>query len=427
VIPETRRTSRTPRVGQPVPRQRLDLAAIRADFPALGQTVHGKPLVYLDSAATALKPRPVVEAVVGALTRDSANVHRAAHTLSERATRAFEAARVKVAQFINARSPKEVVFVRGTTEAINLVAQSYARPRLRPGDQILITQLEHHSNIVPWQMICESTGARLVVAPITQRGEVSIDAVRECITDRTRIVALAHVSNVLGSVLPIRLITLLAHARGATVLVDGAQAAPHLPVDVQDLVCDFYALSGHKLYGPTGVGVLYGRQELLASMPPYQGGGDMVRSVSLEKTLYQDPPHRFEAGTPDIAGVIGLGAAIDYLTQLDREAVEEHERDLIGYGAERLLRIPGLSLVGTAPGKVGVISFVLEGVHAHDLATIADTHGVAIRAGQLCAEPLLASYHLNAVARASLGIYNTRTDLDVLVEAMGRARKVMGS
>jgi cysteine desulfurase/selenocysteine lyase len=408
-----------------VPGPAFNLHAVRADFPALHQRVHGRPLVYLDSAATALKPRPVIDAVLGAYTRDCANVHRGVHTLADRATTAFEEARGKIARFVNARCPREVVFVRGTTEAINLVAQCHARPRLRPGDEVLITQLEHHSNIVPWQVVCQQTDARLVVVPVTARGEVEIEAIRQRMTQRTRIVAMAHVSNVLGTVLPVRLIALLAHARGATVVVDGAQAVPHLGVDVQDLVCDFYAFSGHKLYGPTGIGVLYGREELLSAMPPYQTGGDMIRSVSFEGTLYQDPPQRFEAGTPDIAGAIGLGAAIDYVQRIGLEPCEEHERSLLEYGAELLGRIPGVRLVGNSPSKVGVLSFVLEGVHAHDIGTVADAHGVAIRTGQLCAEPLLSAYGLPAVARASVGVYSTRADLEALAEAVTEAGKML--
>jgi cysteine desulfurase/selenocysteine lyase len=387
--------------------------------------VHGRPLVYLDSAATALKPRPVIDAVLDAYTRDCANVHRGVHTLADRATTAFEEARGKVARFVNARSPREVIFVRGTTEAINLVAQCHARPRLRPGDEVLVTELEHHSNLVPWQVVCQQTNARLVVVPVTARGEVEIEAIRQRMTHRTRVVAVAHVSNVLGTVLPVRLISWLAHARGATVVVDGAQAAPHLGADVQDLVCDFYAFSGHKLYGPTGIGVLYGREELLSAMPPYQTGGDMIRSVSFEGTLYQDPPQRFEAGTPDIAGAIGLGAAIDYLQRIGLEPCKEHERKLLDHGAELLGRIPGVRLVGSPPNRVGVLSFVLAGAHAHDIGTVADAHGVAIRTGHLCAQPLLAAYGLPAVARASVGVYSTRDDLEALAEAVMEAGKML--
>jgi cysteine desulfurase/selenocysteine lyase len=420
-----RNTGPASRERMPIPRPSFNLYAIRADFPALHQRIHGRPLVYLDSAATALKPHPVIEAVVGAYTRDCANVHRGVHTLADRASTAFEAARGKVARFIHARSPREVVFVRGATEAINLVAQSYARPRLRPGDEVLVTQLEHHSNLVPWQVVCQQTGARLVVVPVTERGEVEIEAFRQRLTHRTRVVAVAHASNVLGTVLPVRLIALLAHARGATVVVDGAQAVPHLGVDVQDLVCDFYAFSGHKLYGPTGIGVLYGREDLLSAMPPYQTGGEMILSVSFERTLYQDPPRRFEAGTPDIAGAIGLGAAVDYLERIGQEPREEHERKLLEHGREVLGRIPRVRLVGNPASRVGVLSFVLEGAHAHDIGTVADAHGVAIRTGQLCAEPLLMAYGLPAVARASVGIYNTLDDLEALGEAVAEAGKVL--
>jgi cysteine desulfurase / selenocysteine lyase len=404
----------------------FDVEAIRAEFPALDQRIDGKPLIYLDSAATALKPRQVIEAVTEIYARDCANIHRGVHRLSQRATEKFEAVRDKVRALLAAPSAKEIVFVRGTTEAINLVAQSWARPRLQAGDEILITELEHHANIVPWQLVCEQTGAKLVVAPISDRGEVMIEAVAGKLSSRTRLVALAHVSNALGTVLPVREIAALAHQRGALVLVDGAQAAPHLRVDVQELGCDFYALSGHKLYGPTGSGALWARAEILADMPPYQGGGDMIRSVTFEKTTYAEVPHKFEAGTPDIAGVVGLGAAIDFVQRIGFEALEAHERELMAYGAEALTSLPGVRLVGTAPDKRAVLAFVMDVAHPHDIGTIADAEGVAIRTGHHCAQPIMKRLGVAATARASLGMYNRRQDLDALIAALARVRELLG-
>ena len=402
----------------------LDVERVRSEFPALRQQVNGKPLVYLDNAATALKPQSVIDAVVRAYSEDSANVHRGVHTLSQRATDAYEASRETVADFLGAASPAQVVFVRGTTEALNLVAQSFARPRLGPGDEVLVTGLEHHSNIVPWQLVCKQTGAQLAVAPITERGEVSIAAVQSRLSARTRIVAVAHASNALGTVLPVREICAAAHAVGAKVVVDGAQAAPHLPIDVTTIGCDFYAFSGHKVYGPTGVGVLYGRGDLLAAMAPYQGGGDMIESVSFESTRFKPPPHRFEAGTPHIAGAIGLAAAIDYVQGLGWEAMHRHETRLLSSATARLLGVPGLQIVGRAADKIGVLSFVLEGVHPHDLATIADLEGVAIRAGHHCAQPVMDRLGIVATARASFAPYNTSADVEALHRAVLRAQEI---
>jgi cysteine desulfurase/selenocysteine lyase len=402
----------------------LDVERLRQQFPALHQEVHGKPLVYLDSAATALKPQSVIDAVSWAYARDCANVHRGVHQLSQRATDSFEAAREKVRELLNAREAKECVFVRGTTEALNLVAHGYAAGHLQSGDEVLISELEHHSNIVPWQLACERSGARLVVAPVSDDGALDLGRFAEKLSDRTRVVALSHVSNTLGTVLPIAEMARLAHERGAVVVVDGAQSAPHLPIDVQALGADFYAFSGHKLYGPTGIGVLYGRRELFQKLPPYQGGGSMIRVVTFEKTTYQGLPERFEAGTPDIAGAIGLGAAIDFLSSIDARARAAHEHDLLTYGTRLLESIPGVRLIGTAKDKIGVLSFVVDGIHPHDLGTIVDTAGVAIRTGHHCTQPLMARFGVPATARASLGLYNRRQDLDVLAGAIRQAQEM---
>ena len=396
----------------------LDVERVRQEFPILRETPYGKPLVYLDSAATSQKPQAVIDAISGFYSRDNANVHRGVHYLSERATEAYEGARAKVHDFLNAAHASEIVFTRGTTEAINLVAQTYARTHLDEGDEVLITAMEHHSNIVPWQMVCEQRGARLRVAPINDAGELLLDELERLVGPRTKLVAVTHVSNVLGTVNPIRRITEMAHARGARVLVDGAQAAPHLDIDVQALGCDFYTLSGHKMYGPTGIGVLWGRSELLEEMPPYQGGGDMIASVSFEKTVYNRPPYKFEAGTPNLAGAVGLGAAIDFLGDLGHEALAAHEHDVLAYGVRALSALAGLRLIGTAPAKASVLSFVLDGVHPHDIGTILDRQGVAIRAGHHCAQPLLARLGLAATARASLACYSTRQDIDALVAGL---------
>ena len=404
----------------------LDEDRVRADFPALGQVVNDHRLVYLDNAATTLKPQTVLDAVLQTYLEAGGNVHRAVHTLSARATRRFEAARSQLQEFIGAEDPAEVVFVRGATEAINLVAQAYARPRLRPRDEVLITALEHHSNLVPWQLVCEQTGAILRVARIDDRGAVDLAHYESLLSSSTRLVAMAHASNALGTVLPVQRMTQAAHRVGARVLVDGAQAAPHLPIDVRALGCDFYAFSGHKLYGPTGIGVLYGKRDVLDAMPPYQGGGDMIESVSFERTTYAPPPHRFEAGTPNIAGAVGLGAAVDYLRSLDRRLIEAHERELLQMATLRLRELPSVTLIGTADPKIGVVSFVVDGVHPHDLATIADLEGVAIRAGHHCAQPVMDRFGVAATARASIGLYNTRADIDALVRAVERAQEVFG-
>ncbi len=401
-----------------------DVAAVRAAFPILTRQVHGKPLTYLDSAASAQRPQCVIDAVNDYETRHHANVHRGVHALSQEATDLFEGARDTVRQFLNARSTREIVFVRGTTEAINLVAQSYGRPRLQPGDEILITGLEHHANIVPWQMLREQTGAKLVVAPIDRTGNVSIDAIDARLSDRTRLVAVTHVSNALGTVLPIRDIVRAAHARRVPVLVDGAQAVPHEDVDVQALGCDFYAFSSHKVYGPTGVGVLYGREELLTEMPPWQGGGDMILAVTFDKTTYNSLPYKFEAGTPNISGVVGLAAALRYVESLGRPQIRSHEHQLLDYATQRLLTIPGLTIIGTAPVKAAVISFTIDGIHPHDLGTILDAEGVAIRTGHHCAMPVMDFFELPATARASFGCYSDRSDVDRLLAALAAAQKV---
>jgi len=400
-----------------------DVAAIRRDFPILATKVYGKPLVYLDNAASAQKPRAVIDTERDVYEKGYANIHRGVHWLSVHATDAYDAAREKARRFLNASLVSEIVFVRGTTEAVNLVAQTYGRCGVGAGDAVLITGLEHHSNIVPWQMLCAEKGARLDVAPIDDAGDVDLAALERLLTPRTRIVSVAHLSNALGTVVPVRRIAELAHARGIPVLVDGAQAAPRMPVDVRELGCDFYAFSSHKIYGPTGVGVLYGRAELLDAMPPYQGGGDMIRSVTFEKTTYAAPPHKFEAGTPNIAGGIAFGAALDYVSAIGLDRIAAHERDLLDDATERLTAIEGVRVVGTAREKAGVLSFVLEGVHPHDIGTVLDREGIAIRTGHHCAQPVMDRYHLPATARASFGLYNTRGEVDALVAAI---HKVIG-
>ncbi|MHB8874534.1 MAG: SufS family cysteine desulfurase [Myxococcaceae bacterium] len=404
----------------------LELERLRADFPILEQRVRGKPLVYLDSAATTQKPRQVIDAISRYYAEGNANIHRGVHQLSQLATDAFEAARGKVRRFVNARSTKEIIFTRGTTESINLVAQSFGRPRLAPGDEILLTALEHHSNIVPWQIVCEQTGAKLKVVPMTDDGELRMDELEKLLSPRTRLLAMVHVSNALGTVNPVARAIALAHAAFVPVLIDGAQAVAHLPVDVQALGCDFYAFSAHKLYGPTGVGVLYGRQELLEAMPPYQGGGDMIRSVTFEKTTYNELPYKFEAGTPHIAGVIGLGEAIDWVNAAGLARIAAYEHELLAYGTEALSGVPGLRLVGTAREKAGVLSFVLEGVHPHDVGTILDAEGIAVRTGHHCAQPVMERLGVPATTRASLAVYNTRSELDALVEGLAKVREVLG-
>jgi cysteine desulfurase / selenocysteine lyase len=404
----------------------LDVDRVRRDFPILERTVNGRPLVYLDSGASSQRPIAVLRAVEEYETHSHANIHRGVHALSQAATEAFEGARERVRRFINARSTKEIIFVRGTTEAINLVAQSFARPRFKAGDEIIVTTLEHHANIVPWQLVAEQTGCTLKVAPINKRGELLFDEYLALLSPRTKLVAVAHVSNALGSILPVKKIVDAAHAQGAVVLVDGAQAVPHSHVDVRALGCDFYAFSGHKLYGPTGIGVLYGREELLRSMPPWQGGGDMILTVSFEKTTYNDLPAKFEAGTPHISGAVGLAAAMDYLESLGLDAIAAHENRLVELATAELQKIPGVQIVGTAANKASIVSFTLEGVHPHDLGTILDHEGVAIRTGHHCAMPLMTFLGIPATARASFGVYNTDQDVATLVAALGKAREVFG-
>jgi cysteine desulfurase / selenocysteine lyase len=404
----------------------LDVDAIRRDFPILARTVRGGPLSYLDNAASSQRPRAVIDAMSHYYEHSHANVHRGVHWLSQEATDLFEGAREKVRRFINARSIKEVIFVRGTTEAINLVAQSYGRPQFGPGDEILVSWLEHHANIVPWQLLCQQTGATLKVAPITQLGEVDFDAFASLLSPRTRLVALTHVSNALGTVVPVQKFIAAARARGVPVLLDGAQAVPHMKVDVQALDCDFYAFSSHKMCGPTGIGVLYGRESLLAAMPPWQGGGDMILAVSFEKTVYNALPYKFEAGTPAIAEAVGLGAAIDYLEALGMERIAAAEHELLVYANARLATIPGLRFIGTAPEKAAVVSFTLDKVHPHDLGTILDSEGVAIRTGHHCAMPVMEFFGLPATARASFAFYNTRAEIDRLVDALHTAREMLG-
>jgi cysteine desulfurase/selenocysteine lyase len=399
---------------------------VRRDFPILAREVNGHPLVYLDNAASAQRPQAVIDAEAHYYAEIHANVHRGVHTLSQRATEAYESARERARGFINAASTREVIFVRGTTEAINLVAQGYARPRLKAGDEILITWLEHHSNIVPWQLVCEQTGAQLKVVPINRAGEVELADFAALLSARTRLVAVAHVSNALGTILPVREMIALAHARGVPVLLDGAQAVPHMSVDMRALDCDFYAFSGHKMFAPTGVGVLYGRESLLESMPPWQGGGDMILKVSFEGTTYNALPYKFEAGTPNIAGVVGLGAAIDYLETIGLDRIAEYEHGLLDYATRRLADVRGLRFIGTARDKAAVVSFVLDGIHAHDIGTILDSEGIAIRTGHHCAMPVMDFYGVPATARASLAFYNTTAEIDRLVTALDKAREVFG-
>lgn len=402
----------------------VDVARLRADFPILAERVNGRPLVYLDNGATTQKPRVVIDALASYYEHDNANVHRGVHTLSRRATDAYDAARVTVQRFVNAASPDEIVFVRGTTEAINLVAFSHARPRLVPGDEIVVTAMEHHSNIVPWQLTCEATGAKLVVIPIDDTGALRMDRAEELIGPRTRVVAVTHVSNALGSIVPVARIVELAHRHGAVVLVDGAQAVSHVAVDVQALGCDFYAFSGHKIFGPTGIGVLWGRAPLLAAMPPWQGGGDMIRTVAFEKTTYADPPFRFEAGTPDIAGAIGLAVALDYVAGIGLDAIAAHEEHLLADATQRLLAIPGLTIVGTAVDKASIVSFTVDGIHPHDIGTVLDQEGVAIRAGHHCAMPVMKRFGISGTARASFALYNSRADVDALAAGIESARRL---
>jgi len=402
----------------------LDVARIREDFPILGRQIHGKPLVYLDNAATTQKPNAVIDRITRYYTHENSNVHRGVHHLSEVATAAYEGARGTVKRFINAGSEKEIVFVRGTTEGINLVASSFGRTNVNAGDEILISAIEHHSNIVPWQMLCQERGATLRIIPVNDAGELLMDELRAMLNERTRLLAVGHASNALGTINPIREIIELAHANGTTVLIDGAQGVPHLEVDVQDLDCDFYAFSSHKVYGPTGIGVLYGKEALLEAMPPYQGGGDMILSVSFDKTTYNALPYKFEAGTPDIAGVVGLAAALDYVSALGLPSIAAHEHDLLLYATEQLEEIDGLRIIGTARHKASVISFVLEGVHPHDIGTILDQEGIAIRTGHHCAQPVMMRFNVPATGRASFGLYNTRDEVDALARGLEKVIEV---
>jgi len=402
----------------------LDLVKIRADFPILAERINGKPLIYLDNGATSQKPQVVLDAIANYYTHMNANIHRGVHTLSVRATEAHDAARQTVRKFLNAADTREIIFVRGATEAINLVAQTYGRVHVGAGDEVLITAMEHHSNIVPWQILCEEKGAHLKVAPINDRGELMLDEFARLVGSRTKIVAVTHVSNALGTVVPLRQVIDIAHRGDVPVLVDGAQAVPHFAVDVQALDCDFYAFSGHKVYGPTGIGVLYGKRALLNAMPPYQGGGDMISSVTFAKTTYNDLPFKFEAGTPDIAGAIALGAALNYITNLGMDKIAAHESELLAYATEAVGAIPGIRVIGTAFDRAGVLSFVLDHVHPHDLGTILDREGIAIRTGHHCAQPVMERFGIAGTARASFAVYNTKEEVDALVAGIRAAREV---
>ena len=401
-----------------------DVEKIRRDFPILHQQVYGHPLVYLDNAATSQKPRAVIDAISRYYERGNANIHRGVHYLSEHATSEHEAARRTVQAFVNAADKREIIFVRSATEGINLVAQTYGRAHVGAGDEVLITAMEHHSNIVPWQMLCEEKRANLRVLPINERGELRLEELPKLLTAKTKLLGLSHVSNALGTINPVKQIVEMAHSRNVPVLVDGAQAAPHLKIDVQELDVDFYVFSGHKVYGPTGIGVLYGKFDLLNAMPPYQGGGDMIRSVTFEKTLYNDLPFKFEAGTPDIAGAIGLGAALNYVERLGIDNIAAHEHDLLVYGSEALSAIPGVRIIGTAAQKAAVISFIIEGIHPHDIGTIVDREGIAVRTGHHCAQPVMQFFRVPSTARASFALYNTREEIDRLVEGIEKVKEV---
>ena len=405
----------------------LDVIRVRQDFPILQRAVRGKPLVYLDSAATTQKPKQVLDVLANYYAQQNANIHRGVYVLSAEATAAYDEARRKVQHFVNARSAQEVIFTRNSTESINLVAHSFGRENVGPGDEVLITHMEHHANIVPWQLLCERSGARLRVAPINDQGELLMDEFAQCLNARTKLVAIVHLSNSLGTINPVSEGIQLAHQQDVPVLIDGSQAAYHMPIDVQALDCDFYVFTGHKLYGPTGIGVLYGRERLLDSMPPFLGGGDMIRSVTFDKTTYADLPDKFEAGTPHIAGAIGLGAAVDYLTALGFDKISNHESQLLDYGTAALSAIPGLQLIGTARNKASILSFVLEGAHPHDIGTIVDMEGVSIRTGHHCTQPLMDRFGIPATARASIAMYNTRQEIDQLVHALHRVREMFSS
>jgi cysteine desulfurase/selenocysteine lyase len=413
-------------VAASAPRTVFNVAAVREDFPILQRRVHGQPLAYLDNAATTQKPRPVIDRIVRYYSEENANIHRGVHLLSVEATDAYEAARERVRRFLNAPDAREIVFVRGATEAINLVAATYGRARVGAGDEVVISEMEHHSNIVPWQMLCEEKGARLRIIPMTDAGELRLDEYERLLGPRTRLVSVTHVSNALGTINPVDEIVRLAHEREIPVLIDGAQAVAHMPVDVQAMGCDFYVFSGHKVFGPTGIGVLYGRAPLLEAMPPYQGGGDMIRSVAFERTLYNDIPYKFEAGTPNIAGVMGLDAALEYLTAVGLDGAAAHEDEMLGYGTDALREIPGLRLTGTAARKAGILSFVIDDIHPHDIGTILDRDGIAIRAGHHCCQPLMARLGVPATARASLALYNTRDEIDRLAASVRTAKAVFG-
>jgi cysteine desulfurase / selenocysteine lyase len=402
----------------------FDVERVRADFPILHQEVHGKPLVYLDNAASSQKPRSVIETVASFDAHDYANIHRGVHELSQRATNAFEAARDKVHRFLNSRQAKEIVFVRGTTEAINLVTHSYGRTVLELGDEIVISAMEHHSNIVPWQMVCRERGAVLRIIPMNDRGELLLDEYEKLLGPRTKLVSVVHVSNALGTINPVHEIIAAAHRRGIPVLLDGAQAVPHLKVDVQELDCDFYAFSGHKLFAPSGIGVLYGKAEVLEPLPPYQGGGEMISAVTFEKTFYKGLPARFEAGTPNITGAVGLGAAIDYVESLGRDAIGAHEQELLAYATEQIETIPEVRIIGTARAKASVLSFVVDGIHPHDIGTILDHQGIAVRAGHHCAQPVMQRFQVPATTRASFAFYNTREEVDALIAAIRKSVEV---
>ena len=402
----------------------FDVDKIRADFPVLAQMINGKPLVYLDNAATSQKPQTVIDSLVNYYSTQNANVHRGVHTLSQRATDDYEEARAKIRRFINAEKDEEIIFVRGTTEGINLISQTFGRSCISEGDEIIISSMEHHSNIVPWQILCQEKGAKLRVVPVNDIGELLLDEYERLFTANTKLVSIVHQSNALGTINPAKEIVDIAHGHGVPVLLDGAQAIAHLGVDVRDLGCDFYAFSGHKLYGPTGIGVLYGKGSLLEEMPPYQAGGEMIRSVTFEETLYNTLPNKFEAGTPNIAGAIGLGAAIDYVGAIGMDEISVYEFELLQYGTDRLSGIEGLKIIGTADKKGSVISFIMEGVHPHDIGTILDAEGIAIRTGHHCAQPLMDRFGVPATARASLAFYNTKEEIDVLVRGIDRVIEV---
>jgi len=404
----------------------FDVEKVRRDFPVLHQSVHGKPLVYLDNAATTQKPMAVIEAIEHYYRYDNSNIHRGVHALSERATEHYEKARVAIQRFLNAADSREIIFTRGTTEAINLVAQTYGRKHVGSGDEVLITAMEHHSNIVPWQILCEEKGATLRVAPINDRGELQLEEFEKLLGAKTRFVAVSHLSNALGTINPLREMIRMAHARNVPVLVDGAQAAPRMKVDVQALDCDFYAISGHKMYAPTGIGVLYGKAALLEAMPPYQGGGDMIASVTFDKTVYNRLPYKFEAGTPNIADTIALGTAIEYLEGLGLDRIEQHEHDVLTYATQSVERIPGVTIVGTAKEKAGVLSFTMENIHPHDIGTILDREGIAVRTGHHCAQPVMQRFGIPATVRASFGLYNTREEVDALAKGIHKVNEVLG-